>query len=178
MIILEGPDGGGKTSLAQQLSKRLELPIADRVVSKETEALTDLRVWTDKNLRQGFQRVIFDRHRLISDPIYRAVFGNHNAKLYDPRWLAGAMKQFANIDPIIIFCMPPLEVVALNLADDPDNTVVAGDIEKIYYSYAASWCQFSAWALEFSSLHWYDYSNPFGLTVDDLVKTIKEDIND
>lgn len=175
MIILEGPDGGGKTSLAQDLSKTLNMPIAERVVSQQTEALTDLRVWTEDNLRQGFQRKIFDRHRLISDPIYRAVFGNHNAQLYDPGWLTKAMAQFADIDPIIIFCMPSLEVVALNLADDPDNKVIVNDIEKIYYSYIALWAQMQGWG-EFSTLLWYDYTNPFSRNAKDIAQIIKVEL--
>ena len=174
MIIVEGPDGGGKTSLARHLAQHLAMSIAPRVVSKETEAMTDLRVWTDENLRRGFQRMIFDRHRLISDPIYRAVFGKHNARLYNPAWLTSALDQFYGIDPIIIFCMPPLEVVALNLADDPDNKVVVNDIEKIYYSYVAAWAQLKS-GPELSSMFWYDYSNPF-ITADDITRRVKADL--
>lgn len=175
MIILEGPDGGGKTSLATALSKKLELPIAERVVSKETEALTDLRQWTNDNLKEGFQEVIFDRHRLISDPIYRAVFGKHNPRLYDPGWLTEALRKFKVIEPIIIFCMPPLEVIVLNLTDDGDNIVVANDIERIYYSYVALWSQMQAYS-EWASLVWYDYTNPFGNTEDDIIAYVTQEL--
>lgn len=176
MIILEGPDGAGKTTLANTLSKELSLPIAPRVVSKETEAMTDLRVWTDDNLKRDFQDVIFDRHRLISDPIYRGVLGKHNPRLYDPQWLAEALRKFVEIDPVIIFCMPPLEVIMLNLLDDDDNTVVVDHIERLYYGYAAEWAKLNAWT-ELTSLFWYDYSNPFGETDKTLTKYLRQELS-
>jgi hypothetical protein len=175
MIILEGPDGGGKTTLAKYLAKELEIEIAPRVVSTDTTAMTNLLVWTNHNLNQGFQTTIFDRHRLLSDPIYRAVFGNHNPVLYHPNWLFPALARLEEIDPYIIFCMPPLEVIALNLADDPHNKVVAADIERIYYSYLALWSQMKAWG-DFTNLHWYDYSNPFGETAKELMEDIDKEL--
>ena len=41
MIIVEGPDGAGKTTVLQDLKTVFDLPVAPRVVSKETEAMVD-----------------------------------------------------------------------------------------------------------------------------------------
>ena len=68
MIIVEGPDGAGKTTLIRQLQERWpDLAVAPRVVSKDAEAMVDLQEWVNINLSDGPQYKIFDRHRLISE---------------------------------------------------------------------------------------------------------------
>lgn len=142
MIIVEGPDGAGKTTLISKLSNDLQLPVAPRVVSKETKALTNLRNWTDQNLAAGFKLTIFDRHRLISDPIYRFILNKPvDTGLYDPQWLALAHLKFQRIRPAIVYCLPPLEAVWANVKDDEDNVAVRDRIHAIYYDYVASMAQ-------------------------------------
>lgn len=138
MIILEGPDGGGKSTLARELSDALDIDIAPRVVSAQAKAMTDLRVWTEQNVRQGFQHKIFDRHRLISAPIYDSVLNRTHPELYDINWLPAMMQLFYECQPIIIYCLPPLDEVKGNVFDgDDDNSVVEGHIELIYQAYVA-----------------------------------------
>lgn len=159
MFIVEGPDGAGKTTLIEKLQAELKWPIAPRVVSKETKALVNLAEWTDENLSQGFQSVIYDRHRLISDPIYRFLIPGKkmDPELYNLGSLAHWYRQFKMIDPVTIYCLPPLEVVKENIQDDPDNAVVYDHIELIYYSYVAQAARHQA----HSNFVWvYDYTTP------------------
>ncbi|MCA1807247.1 MAG: ATP-binding protein [Actinobacteria bacterium] len=53
MIVVEGPDGAGKTTLIRDLSALLNIPVAPRVVSQETKAMVDLRQWTEDNVSRG-----------------------------------------------------------------------------------------------------------------------------
>jgi hypothetical protein len=137
MIILEGPDGGGKSTLAKQLAVLWDLPIAERVVSKDTEAMIDLKAWTEENVRNMGPLQVYDRHRLISEPIYGPILraGRPQPGFESLGWLSAMTQEFYRHQPIIIYCIPPLEVVMENLRDDPDNEVVRDQIQSIYALY-------------------------------------------
>lgn len=138
MIIVEGPDGAGKTTLINRLSEYLKLPISPRVVSKQAEAMVDMKQWVDNNLAAGKQNMLFDRHRLISDPIYSTVLRRHNSPGFeDIHWMMPRVNALYRMKPAIVYCLPPLEVVMANVKDDPDNVVVAATIEQVYGAYVA-----------------------------------------
>lgn len=140
MIIVEGPDGAGKTTLVDHLSKKYDIPVAERVVDKDTKPIdTDLKLWTEKNLKAGLQWKIFDRHRLISEPIYSACMNRKtHAGFDDIGWLTGRMIDFTRIHAFIVYCIPPYHIVESNLNDDEDNTAVWGYAENIYNAYVAA----------------------------------------
>lgn len=139
MIIVEGPDGAGKTTLVQHLSQKFDIPIADRVVSKKTEPLTDLRHWTEKNLKGGLQWLLFDRHRLISEPIYAAAMNRQTHDGFDDiGWLTARMIDFTRIHPFIVYCLPGWDFVERNLQDDDDNIAIWRYSRCIYNAYLAA----------------------------------------
>ena len=139
MIIFEGPDGGGKTSALVRLSKDLGLPIAPKVVSADTKPMVNLREWTEYNLDRGFQRKLFDRHRLISEPIYGpAMRARQDLAFLDLGWMSEMTGRLYAANPIIVYCLPPLEVVRKNVFDDAtNNEAVRGRIGAIYAGYVA-----------------------------------------
>lgn len=134
MIVVEGPDGAGKTTLIRELSARYGLEVNERVVSKETNAMFDLKQWVEQNLNEGFQWKLFDRHRLISEFIYGPVL-RKNQRFTDRAWVWNALRRFQLLSPTIIYCLPPLEIVRANVMYDDDNTAVAHSIEQIYAGY-------------------------------------------
>lgn len=138
MIIVEGPDGAGKTTLLKKIQAYTNFSIADRVVSKDTEAMTDLVKWVEQNVDNGFQRVLFDRHRLISEPIYWPAIRPKPAHGFDDMsWFYTQLRKFYQAEPIIIYCLPPLSVVWGNIQHDPENQRVADQdvITKIWAGY-------------------------------------------
>lgn len=138
MLIVEGPDGAGKTTLIRQFQEAFDIPVAPRVVSKDAEAMTDLQDCVDNNLDEGFQSTIFDRHRLISETIYGPVLRSYQSKGFDDlSWLGPRLQRFYDLQPIIIYCLPPLEVVRKNIEGDEDNKVVAAHIDALYTAYVA-----------------------------------------
>lgn len=139
MIIVEGPDGSGKSTLVTTLAQKLRLPVAGKVVGSDTQPLVNIRDWTEDNVARGFQPVIFDRHRLISEPIYGpAMRKRQDADFYDLTWLSNMMWQFYTAKPIIIYCLPDILTVRENvLREDTDNSAVRDHIVAIYAGYVA-----------------------------------------
>lgn len=139
MIIVEGPDGSGKTTLVERLAREIRLPIAAKVVGSDTKPLFDLRKWTEQNVEKGFQPLIFDRHRLISEPIYGpAMRSRQDASFYDLGWLSDMMWRFYQAKPIVIYCLPDIVTVRENvLREETDNSAVRDHIVAIYAGYVA-----------------------------------------
>lgn len=138
MLIVEGPDGAGKTTLIEGLKDWLDMPVAPRVVSKDAEAMVDLRQWVDENLAQGFQRTIFDRHRLVSEPVYGPILRRMQEPGFDDlSWLGPRMEMFYHLQPVIVYCLPSIQTVYRNVMGDPDNKAVEHDIFSIYSAYVA-----------------------------------------
>ena len=152
MIVIEGPDGAGKTRLAQRLSHDLEIPIATRVVSSDTHPMFDLVEWVQNNIEVGLTRTIFDRHRLISEPIYGPVLRKCQAPGFeDMGWLRTTQRSWRQLGPLVIFCLPPLEEVLLNLdqANQPEQVILRAEtIYWLYFNQASLW----------SPLHTWDYT--------------------
>lgn len=141
MIVVEGPDGAGKTTLINKLSEQFSLPVAPRVVTKGAEAMVDLKTWTEDNVARGWQSTLFDRHRLISEPIYGSVLRKRAEPGFgDPFWLFSMYRMFyMHCRPIIIYCLPPFQVVQEHVMADTENQPekVRTQIAKLYMLYSA-----------------------------------------
>lgn len=137
MIIVEGPDGAGKTTLINQLCERFGLEVAPRVVTKDAEAMVDLKDWVEQNIAEGFQYKIFDRHRLISEFIYGPLLRKEQQPGFtDLIWSHVQLRRLYNdVQPFIIYCLPPLDEVKHNLEGDAENKVVADHVEAMYTAY-------------------------------------------
>ena len=159
MIIFEGPDGAGKTTLLRTIAKTYDLAIAPRVVGTDTQPLVDLRRWVEDNLAQDpyMPHTIFDRHRLISEPIYSlAMGGERDDRFWDLHWLRVSMDKFYERQPLMVWCLPPLDVVEKNCKDE-SNKFVRPFVKKIYRGYMA---EMARWAGMFQGYQLtYDYHN-------------------
>jgi len=146
MIVVEGPDGCGKSNLVQRLAEDLNLPVAERVVAADTTPMVDINTWIQMNLDDGWQEVLFDRHRLISEPIYGSVL-RERSQLMDVK-LETVQTWYYHwqlIDPIIVICLPPFETAVRNLAEEQNNhrlflqnSQAFRSIYSLYWSYLSS----------------------------------------
>lgn len=146
MIIVEGPDGAGKSTVVKRLAADLDIPVAPRVVDKDTNAMVDLKRWVEDNLDQGLTPVIFDRHRLISELIYGPLFGRVAPGFDDPDWLLEVRTSFEELQPLVLWCMPSLETVTSNIMTSPENSILQDLdlINTLYDEYrleCRGWCQ-------------------------------------
>lgn len=139
MIIVEGPDGSGKTTLIEYLADRLEVPVAPRVVSKDTEAMVDLQEWVAEDVKKGPEPIIYDRYRLFSEAVYGPILRDTAQPGFDQIMWFGYHFQtlIGNRQPLILYCLPPLEVVLANLDGDDDNKAVVDKARAIYSAYVA-----------------------------------------
>lgn len=136
MIVVEGPDGAGKSTLISELVELTDFQVAPRVVSKETKALVDMKAWVEENLDIGPHDVIYDRYRLISEFIYGPTLRvEQQPGFIDLDWVYNCLARFYENDPIIVYCLPPLHVVRTNVQGDSDNLAVSDFIEPLYTAY-------------------------------------------
>lgn len=111
-IICEGPDASGKTTLAKWLAK--ELGYSYNPSEGPCKSIDDFRRSCDLLLRS--KNAVFDRHRIVSEPVY-GQFRDCGA-FTD----ADALARVYASKPLIIFCVPqPLDRhVADSATDTPE----------------------------------------------------------
>lgn len=135
MIVVEGPDGSGKTTLVQRLREDLALEQIPRAVNSDAEYGTRLDTWVEDVQRRHMEGIICDRHQLISHLMYgptmrRELFG----MFQNPNWLANQIENFWAARPIVILCLPQLNIVKANLEVD-EHKVAQADIDIFYWNY-------------------------------------------
>lgn len=131
MIIVEGMDGSGKSTLIPKLSKDLQLEVASRAVTPEEGPLPGLVKWFWKHVEDPSPEVlIYDRFPAFSDPIYAGVLGR-GRKIGPAQVLAFRMR----VDPFVILCDPGIQTVRTNVLKSPQMPGVAKNVEKLYTQY-------------------------------------------
>lgn len=128
-IIIEGPDGAGKSTLAAKLAKRLDLNILKMTANGGQSAGEYIQ-------KLGCDGIVIDRC-WISEQIYADIFGREQRlddenceMLTDFCFMAGI--------PIVVVLPPLYEVVKrLTKRGDEFGDVVIENIEEIYHRYEA-----------------------------------------
>lgn len=146
MLVVEGPDGSGKSTFIQEVTRQLresfiayELP--PRHCTSTGGPVPDLATWIeDDRKRWSWHRpsvAVWDRHPLISEPIYGPLIrgsiqlGFDNAQVY-----AGWWRDFIQSGAVFVFCLPPLEKVLENLERTEHMAGITTTVtEAIYASY-------------------------------------------
>lgn len=160
IYLIEGPDGSGKTTLAQQLITERNATVLPRNCTSRggpfTERMADYFQWTSMalpRLAELEELYILDRHPVVSELIYgpllrgTASLGDNPAAFY---------KAFATLrfHTTLILCMPPKASVMANvLASDDQMDGVVESTEKLYQAYHEFWK-----AQLFPTMIRYDYT--------------------
>lgn len=110
--------------------------------------IPSLKTWVDQTNALGPHRRIYDRHRLISEPIYGPIFRDGLTDGFDDmRWFVSRWDDFHSTRSVVLFCIPPLEVVLNNVFSTPDNAIIqAGSrTADIYWQYWAQCARMAGW---------------------------------
>lgn len=136
MIIVEGPDGAGKSTLVKQLCLDLDLTVGERAVKNRDELWKSTRQDTYTALSEavgGNQPVkVWDR-LFFSEFVYHRVVGREcEFTLQDEVLIRKVLN--ALVCPII-FCLPPFPAVKENVLKDKQMDGVVDNIVEIYDKY-------------------------------------------
>lgn len=131
MIIVEGMDNAGKTTLVDRLSEDLKLlRISNR---KRPTGLTDMYWYAISMVELSKQYpTIFDRWQIISEPIYGPICRGTDWPSQADLYALEAMTTAVN--PLIIYCRPPDEVI-LNFGDRPQMEGVIDQAKQLIAAY-------------------------------------------
>ena len=137
MIILEGPDGGGKTTLLNALTQATGLPMHARASDSLTGPVQDLFGWTVADLTTWNEQPLslYDRHPLISEHIYGPYVRNNvrpGFELTNPA--IAEMRKFLRKHAMVVICLPPYAVVEDNARSD-DMGQMPGVLDNLRYIY-------------------------------------------
>lgn len=148
MIIVEGPDGAGKSTLVNSLADRLRYIVhRNSGPPKDVEALHE-RINKYRSLPHW---TICDRHAGLSELIYGPIIRGTRIAFNPSAILPGK---------VLIYCRPPLETLmashVIKESDPPDHAQkVTERIKAIVEAYDAA---MPAWSLLVDKFYTYDFT--------------------
>lgn len=124
MIIIEGPDNTGKTTLIDQLSKEFNLPTIKSYRPPNLEAITRFHHWA----KAAPVTPLMDRHPAISDLVYGPILRDHTSS--DPELVRSLRDQ-----AYLVYCAPPLSTIQGSYLDRPQLEGTHENLEAIISEY-------------------------------------------
>jgi len=143
MIIVEGMDNSGKSTLIEHLGKELCLPTArSNYVRANQSEVREWANWANASPRP----LIVDRHPAISDLIYGKIIRGftHSSESFAQEMRA---RHF------LIYCSPPLHCIKESFGEREQMKGTHKNLETLYYAYEELMDRIKP---DF----FYDYNNP------------------
>jgi len=143
-VIVEGPDGAGKSTLVSYLSQALDLKVHTRASSSKDGPVEDLAEWVTEQFRwheDTGMATIYDRHPIISEPIYGPAIRNKTRPKFDDEAWIRLVKAELYKTSVVVWCRPPIEVVSANVTDSMHEQMhgVLANIGRVYTEYTMAY---------------------------------------
>lgn len=139
-IIVEGCDGTGKTNLVNRILARYpHLVMHERASSSTGGPVPALDEWTttDATTMGSQAHSVYDRHPIISEPIYGPICRSGVPGSFNYSDWTHAIRQTVAEFTIVVFCIPPWQNVWTNIYNTRDNQMpgVTLHARRIYDTY-------------------------------------------
>lgn len=152
IIVIEGPDNTGKTTLGLAIAKQLRA-----VFVKAERPSSGVRLQNFHNILEYAKTysgtVVADRHVAISEPIYGQIIrGGHQL---DPSEMSACLNR---ID-VIVYCRPPRDRILETIDERPQMEGVVTKLNEIIHAYDYA-LDPRTWCYGDPKLIHYDFTNP------------------
>lgn len=168
-VIVEGMDGTGKTNLVNYLLQAFPMLTPHPRASTSTGGpVPELDWWVinDTTTTHRAAPSVYDRHPIISEPIYGPVCrGKVPGRFNDARWVADMKRRLA-LASVMILCAPPWDTVKANLENEDIDHMegVRKHAHSLYMAYA--WVDWPGIQIR------YDYSRHSKDMIADYMRSI------
>lgn len=157
-IVVEGPDGAGKSTLIGHLTEILEYPIHPKASDSVKGPVDFLNQWVDRDmsiLRGEENSYLYDRHPVISEPIYGRVVRGHTQWPFESSEFLREIREIMYQSCLVVWCLPNLHTVITNVIANGHEQMagVVPQIAKVHQAYETAYFRWAG-----SKCH-YDYSS-------------------
>jgi hypothetical protein len=145
ILVIEGPDNGGKSTLARHISEQLGWPIQPSEGPDKYPGEINERI----RRYQSLERVIFDRHPCVSQPIYSKFRGNTPVD-------QSLLDQFYASKPLLVYCQLPRGRTLNGHVVKPHDS--KEHLETVSANFDRIAAFYDAWAIEHATIirRWSD----------------------
>lgn len=148
MIVVEGPDGAGKTTLVERLCEEFGLVVGERGTSNRDElykvtfpdtmrALAEAVISPDMDedkMSKSQRPIVWDR-LFFSDFVYAPI--QNRPVAFGPECKMFVLNMLEALKAPIIYCRPPQEVILSNVEDEDKHQMegVRENVDKMIHTY-------------------------------------------